>query len=324
MGQVYRATDSKLKRQVAIKILPPSLAADADRLARFQREAEVLASLNHPHIAAIYGLEESAGATALVMELVEGDDLSQRIARGPIPLDEALPIAKQIAEALMRKAVTAPLLVSSVLALALGQSPRRGEIVFQDDFKAKLGEGWQWIREDPAAWRIGKDGLEIRVQPGNMWGGANDAKNVLVRAIPEPATGTIEVSVTVTNRPSGQYEQIDLVWYYDDRHMVKIGQEQVDGVLSLVMGREEADKTRTIAIIPIEALSLDVRFLVSGDQIRGQFRPSGDDVWRDAGQTTLPASGDAKASLQVYQGPPGVERWARFNAFRLSRQIPLL
>ena len=100
MGQVYRATDTKLKRQVAIKILPPSLAADADRLARFQREAEVLASLNHPHIAAIYGLEESAGATALVMELVEGDDLSQRIARGSIPLDEALPIAKQIAAAL--------------------------------------------------------------------------------------------------------------------------------------------------------------------------------------------------------------------------------
>ena len=100
MGQVYRATDTKLKRQVAIKILPPSLAADADRLARFQREAEVLASLNHPHIAAIYGLEESGGVTALVMELVEGEDLSQRIARGAIPIDEALPIAKQIAEAL--------------------------------------------------------------------------------------------------------------------------------------------------------------------------------------------------------------------------------
>ena len=100
MGQVYRATDTKLKRQVAIKVLPPSLAVDADRLARFQREAEVLASLNHPNIAAIYGLEESGGMTALVMELVEGDDLSQRIARGAMPLDEALPIAKQIAEAL--------------------------------------------------------------------------------------------------------------------------------------------------------------------------------------------------------------------------------
>jgi serine/threonine protein kinase len=89
-----------LKRQVAIKILPPDLVADRDRLARFQREAEVLASLNHPNIAAVYGLEESEGITALVMELVEGDDLSQRIARGAIPVDEALPIAKQIADAL--------------------------------------------------------------------------------------------------------------------------------------------------------------------------------------------------------------------------------
>ncbi len=100
MGQVYRATDTKLKRQVAIKILPPSLAADHDRLARFQREAEVLASLNHPNIAAIYGLEDGDGVKALVMELVEGEDLSQRTARGAIPLDDALLIAKQIAEAL--------------------------------------------------------------------------------------------------------------------------------------------------------------------------------------------------------------------------------
>ncbi len=100
MGQVFRATDTRLKRQVAIKVLPPSLAADADRLARFQREAEVLASLNHPNIAGIYGLEDSGGVTALVIELVDGDDLSQRIARGAMPLDEALPIAKQIALAL--------------------------------------------------------------------------------------------------------------------------------------------------------------------------------------------------------------------------------
>jgi serine/threonine protein kinase len=100
MGEVYRATDTKLKRQVAVKILPPALAADPDRLARFRREAEVLASLNHPHIAAIYGLEDAAGVTALVMELVEGEDLAERIGHGPIPLDEALGIAKQIAEAL--------------------------------------------------------------------------------------------------------------------------------------------------------------------------------------------------------------------------------
>ena len=100
MGEVYRAMDTRLKRAVAIKVLPAGLTGDVERLARFHREAEVLASLNHPHIAQIHGLEKSAGITALVMELVEGDDLAQRLARGAIPLDEALPIARQIAEAL--------------------------------------------------------------------------------------------------------------------------------------------------------------------------------------------------------------------------------
>ena len=100
MGQVYQATDTKLKRQVALKILPEAFSADPERLARFQREAEVLASLNHPGIAAIYGLEEAGDTRALVLELVEGPTLADRIKRGPIPLDEALPIAKQIAEAL--------------------------------------------------------------------------------------------------------------------------------------------------------------------------------------------------------------------------------
>ena len=100
MGEVYRARDSKLNRDVAIKVLLPAVANDPDRLARFSREAQLLASLNHPNIAHIHGLEEANGMTALVLELVEGEDLSQRIARGPIPLDEALPIARQIAEAL--------------------------------------------------------------------------------------------------------------------------------------------------------------------------------------------------------------------------------
>src|SRR5216683_4882383 len=100
MGEVYRARDTTLNRDVAIKVLPESFASDPDRLARFQREAQVLASLNHPHIAHIYGLEKSAGMHALVMELVEGPTLADRIAQGPISLDEALPIAKQIAEAL--------------------------------------------------------------------------------------------------------------------------------------------------------------------------------------------------------------------------------
>ena len=120
MGEVFRARDTKLNRDVAIKVLPAAFAQDHERVARFKREAQVLASLNHPNIAAIYGLEEADASTlrpssvqagpgtgsasgsivALVMELVEGEDLSAPIARGPIPVSEALPIARQIAEAL--------------------------------------------------------------------------------------------------------------------------------------------------------------------------------------------------------------------------------
>ena len=97
---MYRAIDTNLKRAVAIKVLPASVAADAERLARFQREAEILAALNHPNIAAIYGLERSGPTTALVMELVEGPTLADRIAQGAMRIDDALPIARQIAEAL--------------------------------------------------------------------------------------------------------------------------------------------------------------------------------------------------------------------------------
>ena len=100
MGEVYRARDTKLNRDVALKVIPDAFALDPDRLARFQREAQVLASLNHPHIGAIYGFEDSAETHALVLELVEGDTLADRIARGALPLDEALPIARQIADAL--------------------------------------------------------------------------------------------------------------------------------------------------------------------------------------------------------------------------------
>ncbi len=100
MGEVWRARDTKLGREAAIKVLPPGFAADADRLARFRREAQILASLGHSGIAAIYGLEESEGTLALAMELVAGEDLSERLARGPLPLEDALAVARQIAEAL--------------------------------------------------------------------------------------------------------------------------------------------------------------------------------------------------------------------------------
>ncbi len=193
------------------------------------------------------------------------------------------------------------------------------EALFQDDFKGRLADGWSWLREDPKGWRATEHGLEMRVQPGNMWGGANNAKNVLVRNAPDPVNGEVEISVTVTNRPTEQYEQVDLVWYYTESYMVKLGQELVDGKLSIVMGREENDRTRTIAIIPLKSFSVQLRLTVAGNQIQGHFRTPGADNWQKAGECDLPVHGLPKVSLQCYQGPANVGHWARITELRIRQ-----
>src|SRR4029453_9028579 len=111
----------------------------------------------------------------------------------------------------------------------------------------------------------------------------------LVRPAPDPAKAKVEGSLVLENRPSHQYEQVDLVWYYDDSHMVKIGQELVDGKLSIVMGREEKDRTRTIAIIPLKSFVVTVGCIVNSNQLTGHFRLPGEETWREAGRCDFPA-----------------------------------
>lgn len=199
---------------------------------------------------------------------------------------------------------------------------RADEILFQDDFKSRLGEGWSWVREDREAWRVTGNGLEVRIEPGNMWGPANDARNLLVRSAPDASRNEIEISVNVENHPTGQYEQVELVWYYDDSHMVKIGRELVDGKLSIVMGREENDKTRTLAIIPIKSDSVRLKLLIKGNRIHGRYRLPDSEDWRDVGECDAPTATNAKAriSLQFYQGPPNSDHWARVSEFCIRRR----
>lgn len=192
--------------------------------------------------------------------------------------------------------------------------------VFHERFTDKPLVGWTWLREAPEAWRIGKSGLELRVMPGNMWGGANDAKNVLIRPLPQAPDKSITATTIVENKPVEQYEQVDLVCYYADSHMVKIGQELVDGQLSVVMGREEKDRTRTIAIIPLKTSRVGLRFRVRGDQLEGFYQPDGDLEWHKAGECDLPKleGVPAQVSLQVYQGPAADERWATIREVRVE------
>jgi regulation of enolase protein 1 (concanavalin A-like superfamily) len=204
--------------------------------------------------------------------------------------------------------------VAAIIAGATVGADGDTRLPFRDTFKPKPDAGWTWVREDPKAWRVGEGGLEVRILPGNMWGPANDAKNVLVRPAPDPKRQPVEITAAVANKPTGQWEQVDLAWYYDDSHMVKIGQEMVDGQLSVVMGREQGDKTRTIKIIPLDSNSVTLRLVVSDNKIRGRFKtPKGE--WRDVGECDLPApaNGRAHVSLQFYQGLPDVEHWAKVS-----------
>jgi regulation of enolase protein 1 (concanavalin A-like superfamily) len=208
------------------------------------------------------------------------------------------------------------LAVTSIVCLGTAGAQ---EILFQDDFKGQLGPGWSWVREHRQAWRVTEHGLEVRIEPGNMWGPENSARNLLVR--PAPDTPEIEISMNVENQPSNQYEQVDLVWYYDDSNMVKIGQELVDGKLSVVMGREEDDKTRTVAIIPLDSTSVRLRMIVAAGHVRGEFRSPSANEWRAVGECDAPAPVNAKAkiSVQFYQGLAEVEHWARVTTFRIIK-----
>jgi regulation of enolase protein 1 (concanavalin A-like superfamily) len=209
-----------------------------------------------------------------------------------------------------------------LLALLTTARVHADELIFQDDFKGGLSEGWYWVREHREAWRATDRGLEVRIEPGNMWGPANDAKNLLVRSAPDASRDQIEISVNVENQPTNQYEQVDLVWYYDDSDMVKIGRELVDGQLSVVMGREQADRTRTVKIVPIKGDSVRLKLLVQGNQIRGEFRAPDADDWREVGGCDLPApptNAPAKISLQFYQGTADSGHWARVSEFRVRR-----
>ena len=149
-------------------------------------------------------------------------------------------------------------------ALLLSAEGADGKLLFEDRFQKQLKDGWSWVREDRAAWRVTEKGLEIRTQPGNMWGGANDAKNLLKRDAPVAEGKALEVKVTVTNAPTGQYEQAGITWYHDDSNMVKLVKEQVNGKIHVVMGREEGDQTRTIALVPQPGTTFELRFRVAG------------------------------------------------------------
>ncbi|MBP7052149.1 MAG: alpha-L-fucosidase [Phycisphaerae bacterium] len=210
-----------------------------------------------------------------------------------------------------------------VLMTFLGNVPVNGGEDENPFAGESLPDGWAWKRPNPEAWRLRDGGLEIQIGPGNMWGGTNDARNVLLIPVAGDLleSGT-DVQVTLANSPTRRWEQVDLVWYYRDSHMVKIGLELEHGKNSVVMGREEDDRTRTIGIIPIEKDEVTVRLRVTGGQVRGYYRLAPEDPWTDVGtcEAPRPIGGNdrAQVSIQCYQGDPQNPHWARITGLRID------
>jgi hypothetical protein len=181
-------------------------------------------------------------------------------------------------------------------------SVSKGEVVFEENFDGKLEENWQWLREDPAHWRVRDGGLEIFVQPGV----ADTVRNALLRPAPDRSEGTYAIEVTVTNHthPSQQYEQAGITWYSGGKPVFKEVKELIDGGLYIIPGKKA---------MPTKSVRL--RLLVTADSWEAQYRPQGESEFRTAATGELPPPGDDQVSIQCYNGPPDEEHWIRFESF---------
>lgn len=190
--------------------------------------------------------------------------------------------------------------------LVFGGSLLAGEprVVFEDRFDGKLGDGWSWQRGDAQTWRFRDGALEIRVEPGV----ATTVKNALLRKAPDRSKGRFaaEVTVTHTAAPTKQFEQLGITLYQNEKPGPKLVHELIDGKTYIIPGR-----------IPTETKSVQLRMVLSKDQLLFQFRPEGKGEFRTVGTRPLPVTANEQISIQCYQGPADAEHWMRFDDFRL-------
>lgn len=181
------------------------------------------------------------------------------------------------------------------------------EVVFEDGFAGEMDAQWTWLREDPEAWRIDDDGLEIRLQPGF----ARTVRNALLRPAPDRSQADYAIDVTVTNHtvPTQQWEQAGITWYRNGEPIFKLVKELLDGQLLIIPGRPA-----------MEATTVQLRLIVTQDSWTAQFRPNAEGEFLTADQGELPPPGEEQVSLQGYHGPPDAAHWVRFNDFRISRR----
>lgn len=195
-------------------------------------------------------------------------------------------------------------LLFAALALPVVLTAGEPRVVFEDSFKGKLGEGWTWLRENPKAWRIAKDALEIRVEPGV----ARSVKNALLRPAPDRSKGrfAVEVTVTFTTPPTRQYEQAGITWYQNGKPIFKLVHELINGKTYIIPGK-----------VPAPSKTVQLRLIVTAGRYTAQFREDAKGEFKTAASGALRAGANEQISIQCYNGPTDAEHWIRFDDFRI-------
>jgi hypothetical protein len=201
----------------------------------------------------------------------------------------------------MRHAVLSFCVLLGAVAALSAAEPR---VVFQDKLAGKLGTGWTWLRENPKTWRIGKEGLDICVEPGV----AQNVKNALLRDAPDRSKNkyAVEVTVTFTTPPTNQYEQAGITWCQKGKPAFKLVHELIDGRQYIIPGK-----------VPAPAKTVRLRLLVTKDKYVAQFQSDGKGEFKTVASGDLAPSPDEQISLQCYNGLADAKHWMRFSDFRI-------
>jgi len=189
-------------------------------------------------------------------------------------------------------------------------------VLVNEGFDGALPRSFQWVREDPSEWRIQDGQLQVRSQFGRIWGG-NDARNVLL--VESPKAGRIDAQVSVTHQPKELYEQAGLLWYVDDDNFVKLISEQIQGKMHVVIAREVDKRGEVIGKLEVPTANVQLRLLVDGNRVTGQWRINNDDAWNDAGTCPFEVPGNRRFGLFTQNGPKDAVRWVAFDRFILSQ-----
>jgi len=205
---------------------------------------------------------------------------------------------------------------AALVLLFVAQDPA----LFEEKFGAKLGDGWGWVREDAAAWKLDSGALKIKCLPGSIWYKKNDAKNFLLRRFPVAATeaAPLAIEVTVDSAPETNAEQCGLFLYYDDSNYIKLIRECNKGKPGIVLARELKGIPESLP--PKEELKgpIHLKLVWSGEKVSGSYKAAGD--WVALGDYELPASDtELRIGLGAHGAPVGVDRWATFTAFRITK-----